>query len=161
MSALDLIIFVCLGYAAVRGYMKGIIMEIANLVGIILGLIASIHFSHFVGGYLRDIFLWNSDYVKPVAFVITFIVILLLIQILARLLDKTFKKIGLGIFVRMAGIIVGMAKMLLIIGALLFALLYVNTHTQNQLFSDSFLKESLLAGPIQNIVEIVLPLNKI
>jgi len=160
MSALDLIILVLIGYGAVRGYMKGVIMEVANILAILIGLFATIHFSHFVGSYLSAHFSWDNSYVKPVAFVITFTVFLLLIQLLARLIDKTLKKIGLGIFIRIAGILVGMIKVILIIGALLFVLQYVNTRTNNQLFEGKFLSESHLAGPIQNITNLVLPLEK-
>ncbi len=160
MSALDLIIFVLIGYAAVKGYMKGVIMELANIVAIFSGLFATIYFAHYVSDFLATHFLWDNNYIKPVAFVITFIGFLLLIQLLARLIDKTLKSIGLGIFVRIAGILIGMLKMLLIIGALLFVLQYLNVRTKNQLFNDRFLTESRLAGPIQNLTGLILPMDK-
>ncbi len=160
MSALDLIVLVLIGYAAVRGYMKGVIMELANILAILIGLFATIHFSHFVGSYLSTHFSWDNSYIKPVAFVITFIVFLLLIQLFARLIDKTLKKMGLGIFVRIAGILVGMIKMILVIGALLYVLQYLNTRTNNQLFDGKFLSESHFAGPIQNLTNLVLPMDK-
>ncbi len=160
MSALDLIILVLIAYAAVRGYMKGVIMELASIVAIFVGLMATIYFAGFVGKFLTTHFSWNGSYIKPVAFVITFIGFLLIIQLLARFLDKILKKIGLGIFIRIAGILVGILKMLLIIGALLFVLQYLNSKTQNQLFDGKFLSESKLAGPIQNISNMVLPFDK-
>jgi len=160
MRALDLIILVLIGYGAVRGYMKGVIMEVANILAILIGLYATIHFSHFVGTYLSTHFSWDNSYIKPVAFVITFIAFLLLIQLIARLIDKTLKKIGLGIFIRIAGVLVGMIKMILIIGSLLFVLQYLNTRTNNQLSESKFLSESHLVGPIQNLTNLVLPLDK-
>lgn len=160
MSALDLIILVLIGYGAIRGYMKGVIMELANILAILIGLFATIHFSHFVGSYLSAHFSWDNSYIKPVAFVITFIAFLLVIQLLARLIDKTLKKIGLGIFVRIGGILVGMIKIILIVGSLLFVAQYINTRTNNQLFDGKFLAESHLAGPIQNLTNLVLPLDK-
>jgi len=50
--------------------------------------------------------------------------------------------------------------MLLIVGALLFVLQYLNVRTKNQLFDNKFLTESHLAGPIQNLTGLVLPLDK-
>lgn len=146
MSSLDIIILVLIGYGAVRGYMKGVIMELVNILAIIVGLFATIHFSHFVGSYLSTHFSWDNSYIKPVAFVITFIAFLLVIQLIARLIDQTLKKIGLGIFIRIAGILVGMIKIILIIGSLLFVLQYLNTRTNNQLFDGKFLSESHLSN---------------
>jgi membrane protein required for colicin V production len=160
MSALDLIILVLIVYAAVRGYMKGVIMELANIVAVFIGLFATIHFAHFVSSFFALHFSWDSNYIKPVAFVITFIGFLLLFQLLARFLDKTLKKIGLGIFIRIAGILVGILKVILIIGALFFVLQYLNVRTKNQLFDEKFLTESKLADPIKNITNLVLPLDK-
>ena len=160
MSALDLIILVLLAYAAVRGYMKGVIMELANIVAVLIALAATIYFAGFTGHFLKQHFSWDSAYIKPVAFIITFIIFLLLIQLLARILDKLLKSIGLGIFIRIGGIMVGMAKMLLVIGTLLFVLQYLNVQTKGQMFDDKFMTESRLAGPIQNITNLVLPLEK-
>lgn len=119
MNWLDLLLIALLGFAAVRGFLRGFIVEVCGLVGIVLGIWAATHFSERVATWLD---LENDSEVLP--FVITFIAVLVLVQLLARAITKAMDLAELSLPNKVAGVffaVVRKAFVLSVVLNLLFA----------------------------------------
>ena len=47
MNKIDIILLIILGFGLVRGFMRGLIIEMASLLAIVVGIYGAIHFSFF------------------------------------------------------------------------------------------------------------------
>tara|TARA_R110002111_G_scaffold1012_10_gene7301 strand:+ start:1108 stop:1347 length:240 start_codon:yes stop_codon:yes gene_type:complete len=60
MNVFDIVITVFLLFGFVRGLMKGLFIEVASLVALIGGIWGSIHFSYFIGDFLKESVSWSE-----------------------------------------------------------------------------------------------------
>lgn len=107
MNILDLVLLVPLAYFAWKGFSKGFIITLAMLAGILIGFYAAIHFSEFVADLLRKQFDMKSSNIKPISYLFTFTIVLVLTFLLGQFLTSVVKTTGLGIVNRIARIITG------------------------------------------------------
>ncbi|MGB2152907.1 MAG: CvpA family protein [Flavobacteriaceae bacterium] len=119
MNYIDITIIGLVFFGGVKGFYKGFIIEAASLVALILGLIGALLFSSSLGTLL-DGFLEN-DRVPPagVLFALTFIAIIIGINLLAKFLTRVIKMAALGGINRILGAILGGLKFILIISAII------------------------------------------
>ena len=124
MSYIDIAILIPLLYAAYKGFRKGLIIEIATLVALIVGIYGAIHFSIYTEGILGDNTEIDESYLPLVAMVLTFLGIVIGIHFLAKLLEKVVKLVALGLVNRIFGMVFSLVKMSLIIS---FILVFINS----------------------------------
>jgi membrane protein required for colicin V production len=105
MNYIDIIILAFVVWALFRGFRNGLFIEIASIAALVLGIWGSIRFSWFTQNKLVEYFDMEGQYTGLVAFIITFIVIVVLIHFLARAMDKLMKAVALGFAVRILGAI--------------------------------------------------------
>jgi len=157
MNPVDIVILVLIVYAAVRGFMKGVIKELAGIVGILLGIWVSVAFSGFTANFLHTQFGVEGSLIKPSAFIITFIVALVLVKFLASLIDKLLSTIGLSILVKISGVIVAVLKMMLIVGTFLLVLLNINKKLEESFIDSSDIESSKSAQISMDLAQIIIP----
>ncbi len=80
MNIFDVIIATLLLFGFIRGLMKGLFIEVASLVALIVGVYGSIHFSYIIGDFLNKYVSWNEEYISLSAFAGTFIFIVIIIS---------------------------------------------------------------------------------
>src|SRR5690606_7692052 len=119
MGILDIIIGLLLLYGLYKGIRNGLFVELASLIALIAGLYGAIHFSYIVGEYLSKNMEWNERYVNTTSFLITFILIVLVVNMAGKLLTKIADFAMLGLLNKIAGGIFGALKVAVILGALL------------------------------------------
>ena len=85
MNILDIIILVLLAIGLINGLRNGLFVEVASIVALIAGIYGAIHFSNFAGDFLMDKVDWSEKTVNITAFIITFVVIVLLIALAGKL----------------------------------------------------------------------------
>ncbi len=156
MSTLDLILGLFLLYFAYKGFSNGLIISIATLAGLILGFYAAAHFSEFTASWLQNDMGLKSSNIKLIAYIVTFVIVVVLIFLLGRFLTGVVKTVGLGIVNRLAGALFGIAKGLLI-ASFLF-LLFARIDPHESLFKASSKKGSVLYKPVSAIAPAVIPL---
>ncbi|HET8738081.1 MAG TPA: CvpA family protein [Pricia sp.] len=149
MSFLDIILGLFLVWGLWRGLKNGLFIELASIVALIAGIYGAIHFSYFAGDYLAQNMDWDERYINLTAFVITFFIVILVVQLLARLLTKVAQLALLGWLNRLAGGIFGVVKVAVILGALLVFFDRVNTSAG--LVKDESIAQSVLYEPIKRI----------
>lgn len=136
--------------------MKGLIVEIASLLAIILGAWGAIHFSDLIGNFLGDKFDWDEKYLSLVAFTLTFVIIVIVVSILGKVLTGFASIIALGWLNRLLGGVFGLAKTAFIVSVLLNILLQINSKLE--FIEPKTLKESLLYEDVSMIAPSILPM---
>jgi len=159
MNEIDIVISVIFIYAAVKGFIRGIVKEIAGVFAIIAGLYVSANFSAYTIGLLNEYFGLTGGYVKPVAFLVTFILVLIIIKLLAAIIDNFLDFAGLSFFVKLGGMIFSVVKWMLIVGAILIALLNFNRSVKNSFLDQSIFDNSILANVSMSFSNLFLPDN--
>jgi len=158
MSTLDIILALFLFYFAFKGFTNGFIISIATLAGLILGFYAASHFSEFTANWLQHDMGLKSGNIKLIAYIVTFVIVVVLIFLLGRFMTGVVKTVGLGIVNRLAGALFGIAKGLLI-ASLLF-LLFARIDPHESLLTATHKKGSVLYKPVSAIAPAVIPLVK-
>jgi membrane protein required for colicin V production len=120
MNYFDIIVGILLLLAAIKGFKDGFIIELASLAALALGIIAAIRFSEltaeFLSGYI------HSQYLGIIAFCVTFVGVVIVVHLIAKLVDKLVKAVALGWINRVMGMAFGVLKAGLILSVLLLAL---------------------------------------
>lgn len=118
MNWIDLIIGLLLVYAFYKGFKNGLILELTSLLALILGLFLAYSFSDRTAGILDRWVDWSDTLLSIVAFLLTFIVVVILINLIGKAISKLIGMIALGLVNKLAGGIFGLIKVLLLISVL-------------------------------------------
>lgn len=146
MNYLDIVLGALLLFGLVRGFIKGLLLEVASLVAFIVGLYCAIHFSFYVSDYLKPKVDWETNTLNLASFAIVFIVIAFGIHFLGKLLTKLAKAAALGLMNKFLGAFFGFLKIGLILSALL--LFFNSTNNLVRFVDEETLEESILYQPI-------------
>lgn len=122
MNTIDIIIAVLLIIGFVRGIFKGLFVEVASLLSLVLGIYIATHFSYYVGSYLSDWVTWDERYIKLASFAITFLLVVLGIALLGKLFTKVADAAALGMLNKVLGGAFGALKYALIISVVFLLL---------------------------------------
>lgn len=155
MSTIDIVIAVILLFGLVKGYMKGLFIEITSLVGLVLGVYGALHFSYFLSDILKDNVPWDESMIQIVAFAGTFIIILLALVFLGKALTKIAETIFLGFFNKILGAVFGVLKYALILSIVF--LIYDQINSSLKFLSKEKSKESILYEPVKNLAPTIFP----
>ncbi len=117
-------------WGAFIGFRKGLILQLASVAALILGVYGATHFSSFTAGKLTQYIDITQEWIGIIAFMLTFIGIIIGVYAWGKLLDKTLKMAALGIFIRLGGLLFGVLKYLLILCVLIYLFETVNLHFQ-------------------------------
>jgi membrane protein required for colicin V production len=155
MNVFDIIIAVLLIFAFVRGFMKGLFVEVASLLALILGVYGAIHFSYFAGDILEEYVDWDENYITLTAFAVTFIAIVIAISSLGKVFTKMADFAALGLLNKVMGGVFALLKSVLILSVIFVFLSRVNTKIP--FIEKETLDESILYQPVKDIVPSVFP----
>ncbi|MRT94438.1 CvpA family protein [Ancylomarina sp. 16SWW S1-10-2] len=149
MNILDIFIGLPLIYALYKGFTKGFIYEAATLAALILGVYGAIHFSDFTAEVIQDTFKYESQYMEYISFIVTFIVIVIGINLIGRIIDKLVEAVALGFVNRLFGLAFGLLKGVILLSIIIHLLNYVNDKLN--FISQEKKAESLLYEPMSTV----------
>ena len=155
MNYLDAILGIILIVSAINGFSKGFVEELAGLVALVLGIWAAIHFSDLVGEFLTTSFNMTFKHLHIVAFIVTFIGVVILVHIIGSIVNKMVKAIKLGFLNRLAGLAFGAVKGALILSVLL--VVFDKIDKDVHIVSAETKAESKLYTPIRNFAPGIFP----
>lgn len=155
MNFIDIIILIPVAWFAFSGFRKGLIIEVATLVGLFLGIYAGVYFSDYVSGLMVSWFGFNSRYSSLISFTIVFLGVIILMYLLAKSLEKVVNLTALGVLNKIAGAFFGALKMIFIISLLIY--IFNKIDVQQRLLKKETKDRSLLYNPISNIALIAVP----
>lgn len=156
MNILDIIIGIPVLWMAYRGFTKGFVIEITTLLALLLGIYIAINFSFYTSDMIQEYFTIEEKYMSILSFAITFVVVVIIIMLIGRLLEKFINMIALGFLDKLAGGLFGILKAVLIISAIL---LVINTFDHNEkLISPKRKANSMLYTPVASVLPTILPM---
>lgn len=158
MTAIDIIILVLLGAGAVLGFMKGFIRQFASLVGLVAGLLAAKALYMPFAERLCPAVTESVSFAQALAFILIWIAVPLAFLLIASVLTKTMEAISLGWLNRCLGAGLGILKYMLIAGALIHVIQYIDP--EGRLISETKKQESVLYYPMESFTGIFFPAIK-
>ena len=106
--------------AIIKGYQKGFIIAIFSIIAFIIGLAAALKLSTAVAGYLKDSISVSAKWLPFIAFALVFFVVIILVRLGAKLIEKTFQAVMLGWLNRIGGILLYAVLYLIILSIFIF-----------------------------------------
>jgi len=155
MTGLDIILCCILGYGVFNGVRKGLFVELASLVSLLLGIYIAIKFSGVVGGFFDGHLPEDPKTAAVVSFIITFIAVVVAITLLAKFMTKIADFSGLGLVNRIMGAVLGLLRTILILSVLLT--FFVKINHNNFIAEKKTLDESMFFYPILKVSNIIFP----
>ncbi len=149
MGLLDILLGIPLVWGLWKGLKNGLFMELASIVALVAGIFGAIHFSYITGDYLSDQLDWDERNMSIAAFIITFILIIILVHLAGKLLTKVANFAMLGLLNKIAGAIFGVLKIAILLGALL--IFFDRMESTFGLLDEQTKEESVLFQPLTDI----------
>ena len=151
----DFIIAIFLLWSAYRGFTKGFLIMAASLAALVLGVWGAIRFSHLTAALLISTFGLQTQYLGLISFALTFLIIVILVHLLSRALDKLVKAVALGIVNRLAGLLFGILKTAFLISIFLVILNGINNRIP--FIPEEHKENSLLYQPLSRLAPAIFP----
>ena len=155
MNYFDIIFLIILLYAAYKGFSKGIVIQAASLIALLLGIYGAIKFSGITADYLTEYLEIKTQYLSLIAFAITFVGIVIIVHLIARIIDKFFRAIALGFVNRAFGAVFSVIKVAFIISIVL--VIINNANKKYAFLPEEKTEGSLLYKPLSNFAPYLFP----
>ncbi|WP_439183019.1 CvpA family protein [Carboxylicivirga taeanensis] len=117
MNYFDIVAGILLILAIVKGFKNGLVIELASLAALVLGLFGAIKFSNITEQFLINHI--SSSYIGIIAFIATFIAIVIGVHLVAKVVDTLVSAIALGMVNRVLGAIFSLLKYAFIISVII------------------------------------------
>ena len=117
---IDIIYAILIITAIVKGYQKGLIVGLFSILALIVGLAAALKLSAVVAVRLQDNLSVSSKWLPFISFALVFLLVVMLVQLGARLIQKSFEMVMLGWINRLGGILLYMAMYTVVYSVFLF-----------------------------------------
>ena len=117
---LDIIVVAILILAVIKGYRQGLIVALFSLVAFIIGLAAAIKLSVVAADYIGKAVKISDKWLPIVSFAVVFLIVVLLVRLGAKFIQKTVEFAMLGWANRIGGILLYVSLYILIFSVLLF-----------------------------------------
>ncbi len=148
---IDIIVLLFLLWGAYRGFSKGLIIEVATLLGLVFGVYVAIKYSSYTEDILVDFLNISSRYISYIALAVTFVLVAIVVYIIGKLLTKLIDIISLGLINKLLGTILGVAKYFVVVCVLLMIVDALNI--KFQFLSEETQQKSLLFYPFLNFAQ--------
>jgi membrane protein required for colicin V production len=104
----------------IKGYQKGLIIAVFSIIAFIIGLAAALKLSTAVASYLNNSINVSAKWLPFVAFATVFFIVIVLVRLGAKLVEKTFQAVMLGWLNRIGGIVLYAALYMIILSIFIF-----------------------------------------
>lgn len=141
MEILDIVVLALTGFGFIKGYGKGLIIEISGFIALLAGIFCAFQFSSMLGSYLSSYLDWNPQSIQITSFILLFVGVVYVVSITAKILTKILKLAALGFLNRVAGGVFGGLKFLVMLSALIFA--YQNVQSLFPIIPQSFFRNAI------------------
>ena len=126
MSYLDLFFGVVIAWGAYSGFSKGLIKELASILGVIFGVFLAKNYYPYLDIKLKPIFESEAGFISILSAILIFLLTIMVFKIIAKFLTKFLKIIALGLLNRIIGSVFGIFKTVLLLCILVFIFSNIN-----------------------------------
>lgn len=155
MNFIDWIIIVLVGIGMIKGLLDGLVRQLVSLMGIIAGSWVAIQYADATATFLQKVHDFPEYIWKPLSFFLPFILVLILGNLLATIIQKLLAEIGLGPLNHVAGAVFGGLKAILLISVALN--LFQMIDGGNRIIKSSKKSESIAFYPVLRVSPALLP----
>ena len=122
MSIVDLTLVVLLSLFAVRGYFRGLFLEVLSILGIFAGFLAAVQYNDRVAILAREYWATSPLILKAIGFFLLFLAVYFLFNLMGWLFQRWARFLFLAGFNRVGGVLVGVGKGAAFLALILFFL---------------------------------------
>ena len=144
MNVLDIVLAVPMLWLVYRGWKRGLVREVATLVGVLAGIWAAVHLSQWISELLG----LHGENSVIIAFFVAFVGALVLAYLLGRMVEGLMKAAKISIVNRIAGAALGLVKALCILAVLLNNVVMLDRH--EVVITSKMKEKSILYKPVWN-----------
>ena len=155
MNYIDIAFIVVLAWGMIRGFRKGLIVQIASIGALVLGVYCSVYFSHEAIPYLQKIIGSKSPLIPLLSFGATFAAVIIAVHLIGKSVEKLVDIIALGLVNKLLGAFFGFLKFVLIISVLLSLMYQIDNRVKY--IPTSLTNGSLLHDPLESIAPLLVP----
>ena len=140
---IDIILFILLVIAVVKGISRGFIVAIFSFLAIIIGVVAAMKLSYIAANWLQQSFNINGNWLPVLSFLVVLLGVILLVRWVANLIQAAINIAMLGWLNKLGGIILYLLIYLFVYSIILFYL------TKTEILTP----ETIAASHTYNLVE--------
>ena len=155
MGFLDIIIGTLLIYAAFKGIQNGLFVELASFFSLIVGIYLAFQFSSMAKTTLAGVVKWNPYSIQVIAFILTFLLVIIGVSLAGKFLTKLVSFAYLGWINKAGGGFFRVLKTVLIVSILFSVFEKINYN--HFLAKKETLDRSIFFNPIQKTADFVFP----
>ncbi|MBC7888794.1 MAG: CvpA family protein [Ferruginibacter sp.] len=117
---IDIIFAIFIVLAIVKGYRKGLIIALFSIIALVVGLAAALKLSAAVAVHLQQNVTLSLKWLPVISFVLVFLLVVFLVHMGGKLIEKTFEMALLGWANRLGGVLLYIALYTIIFSVFLF-----------------------------------------
>ena len=157
MSYLDLFFGLVLAWGAYSGFSKGLIKELASILGVIIGVFLAKNYYPYLDIKLKLIFESEAGFISILSAILIFLLNIMVFKIIAKFLTKFLKIIALGLLNRIIGSVFGIFKTVLLLCILVF--IFSNINNVTGIIKAEKLSQSFFYSKIEKINSFIIESN--
>jgi membrane protein required for colicin V production len=140
---IDIIVAIILILAVIKGYRQGLIVALFSAIAFIIGLAAALKLSAVVADHLGKAVKVSDKWLPIISFAIVFLIVVLLVRLGAKFIQKTVELAMLGWLNRLGGILLYAGLYILIFSILIFyadQLGFIKPETKNSSVTYNYIQ---------------------
>ena len=159
MSTADIILLIILALGAYSGYKKGLILELIAIVAFILAIFGGFKLLHVGMEYVSRVYEGFGNFLPFVAFMVLFVLILILVNMVGTILKKIIDWTPFGLIDNVAGALIGIAKWALMLSIFLWVMGSLKINIPGNLSENSKVLPLVtgFAGQVANFISTIFP----
>jgi membrane protein required for colicin V production len=155
MSFLDIVLGSLLLFAIYNGLKKGLFVELASLISLVVGIFIAIKFSYIMQTFISSYVTWSPKIIQITAFGLTFLLVIISIHTLAKVFTSIADFAYLGWLNKLGGASFSVLKTVLMLSIVLN--LFQKININNFIAKKETLDNSMFFNPIQDVSEFIYP----
>ena len=152
---IDIIILLCLGWGAYKGFKKGFIIQSFVILSLVFAIWGGFAFAGRLEPFLKEHLQASELVYSIVSFIVVFVLILILVYTSGHLVSKVASAVSLGLINRMAGAAFGIFTNAVILSA--FILLFNRVNEKKNLIDPEILEKTYLYKPVEKVAPAIFP----
>ena len=157
MSYLDLFFGIAIAWGAYSGFSKGLIKELASILGVIIGVFLAKNYYPYLDIKLKPIFESEAGFISILSAILIFLLTIMVFIIIAKFLTKFLKIIALGLLNRIIGSVFGIFKTVMLLCILVF--IFSNINNVTGIIKAEKLSQSFFYSKIEKINSFIIESN--
>ena len=152
---IDIIILLCLGWGAYKGFRKGFIIQSFVILSLVLAIWGALAFAGLLESFLQKHIQMSELACSVISFILVFVLILILVYTSGYLVSKVADTMALGLINRLSGAAFGILANALILSIVI--LLFNRVNDKKHFIEPKTLEKTYLYKPVGKVAPAIFP----